>query len=168
MSCLFRDLGVLPVEYYLLKGAAVNRRSDNERRNVMAELFQDALDLQVMSSKIGTQFDDPPVGDRRQDRRELRFESCTYETTEVASEDIVHEQGVAYTLNRSKDGVMLLMTHPPRAKQFLEIHTSHPLGRCEASVCEVAWTKPLRMASGHEYYMVGCHQVMGPCHYFQF
>jgi len=134
----------------------------------MAELYQERVDLQMMSLRLGDQFEDLPLGDRRQGRRELRFESCTYETMQITSEQVVHEQGVAYTLNRSTDGVMLLMTHAPRTKQYLEIHTSHPHGRCEASVCEVAWTRPFRMASGDEYHMVGCQRVMGPCHYRQF
>lgn len=108
-------------------------------------------------------------GDRRQDRREILLETCTYELFEARGcETLAYERGEAYTLNRSRDGIMLLMDHAPRASQYLEVHTEGPMGRHEVSVCEVAWTRPLQIRSDNEYHMVGCHRVMEPCRYLQF
>ncbi len=107
--------------------------------------------------------------DRRQDRREIRFEACTYELFDTRGcEALTHECGEAYTLNQSREGIMLLMDHAPRTRQYLEVHIEGSMGRHEINVCEVAWTKPLPIESDDDYYMVGCHRVMEPCRYLQF
>ncbi len=135
--------------------APINGNSDLPPRSLTAAASSGRTDLRR--------------SDRRQDRRELLLEPCTYELFEARGcETLAYERGEAYTLNRSRDGIMLLMDHAPRASQYLEVHTEGPMGRHEISVCEVAWTRPLPLRSDHEYHMVGCYRVMEPCRYLQF
>jgi hypothetical protein len=107
--------------------------------------------------------------DRRQDRRQWCLEACEYELVE--SEETVTgvpQRGEAYTVNQSVDGLMLLMTQAPKSKQYLEVHTTESHWRHAMTVCEVSWTRPIHIESKGDFYMVGCHRVMGPCRYLQF
>lgn len=109
----------------------------------------------------------PPVlrrGERVESRRE-----CTYEVQDVADgAPVVVKRGEAVTLNRSDDGVLLVMKRAPQVNQTIEVHTSRAAWRRTASVYETRWTKPVHMASLGDVYLVGCRRVAGPCHYVSF
>jgi len=62
----------------------------------------------------------------------------------------------------------LLMSRIPDEGQCIELHSMPVLGRRAAYLLEVRWTKPVRIESEGELYLVGCQRTFGPCHYFQF
>ena len=69
-----------------------------------------------------------PPGRRCEARMEYRG-MCSYEVFEAIDEEsVVIEQGEAFALNRSTEGMLLLMGEAPQAKQLIEVHTPAPDG----------------------------------------
>lgn len=105
-------------------------------------------------------------------RCEERMESrraCSYEVQEVVDgESVVVNRGETVALNRSEDGVLLVMNRAPHTNQIIEVHTHRGLLRRTAHVYEARWTKSVQMESFGEVYLVGCRRVLGPCHYISF
>jgi hypothetical protein len=64
-----------------------------------------------------------PPGRRCEARMEYRC-VCSYEVLEAIDEEsVVIEQGEAFALNRSTEGMLLFMGQAPHAKQLIEVHT---------------------------------------------
>jgi hypothetical protein len=94
---------------------------------------------------------------------------CTYEVQDVVDgAPVVVKRGEALTLNRSDEGVLLVMARPPRVNQMIEVHTRRTSWRRTASVYEARWTKPVHIASLGDVCLVGCRRVAGPCQYVSF
>ena len=105
-------------------------------------------------------------------RGEARIEyrsMCTYEVLETNNDQsVVIEQGEAFALNRSTEGILLLMGKAPQGKQSIEVHTSRFGWGKTVNVFEVCWTKPVPVESLGHLYLVGCRRTVGPCHYLSF
>lgn len=106
----------------------------------------------------------PRCGERTESRR-----ACSYEVQEVVDgESVVVSRGETVALNRSEDGVLLVMNRAPRTNQIIEVHAHRGLLRRTAHVYEARWTKSVQMESLGDVYLVGCRRVLGPCHYISF
>lgn len=102
------------------------------------------------------------------ERVESRID-CTYEVQDVVDgAPVVVKKGAAMTLNRSDEGVLLVMKRAPRVNQMIEVHTSRSAWRRTASVYEARWTKPVHIAPLGDVHLVGCRLVAGPCQYVSF
>ena len=109
----------------------------------------------------------PPVR-RCEARMEYRC-MCSYEVLEAIDEEsVVIEQGEAFALNRSTEGILLLMGRAPHAKQLIEVHTPRSGWERTVNVFESRWTKPVQVESLGDLYLVGCRRIFGPCHYLSF
>ena len=95
---------------------------------------------------------------------------CSYEVVEVIEEkSVVIGQGGAFAVNRSTEGMLLLIiAMAPNAKQLIEVHTSRYGWGQSASVFEVRLAKPIQVESFGNLSLVGCRRVFGPCHYLSF
>jgi len=106
----------------------------------------------------------PRCGERTESRR-----ACSYEVQQVIDgESVVVNRGETVTLNRSEEGVLLVMTRPPHLNQAIEVHTRRALWGRTAHVYEARWAKSVHMESLGNVYLVGCRRVVGPCHYLSF
>ena len=105
-------------------------------------------------------------------RGEVRVEYrslCTYEVLEADhDQSVVIEQGEAVTLNRSTEGILLIMGKAPQNTQSIEVHTSRFGWGKTVNVFEVRWSKPVQVESLGHLYLVGCRRTFGPCHYLAF
>ena len=102
------------------------------------------------------------------ERVESRID-CTYEVQDVVDgAPVVVKRGAAMTLNRSDEGLLLVMKRAPRVNQMIEVHTRRAAWRRTASVYEARWTKPVHIASLGDVHLVGCRRVAGPCQYVSF
>jgi hypothetical protein len=105
-------------------------------------------------------------------RCEARIEyrsMCSYEVLEaIDDESVVIEQGEAVALNRSTEGMLLLMGQAPHAKQLIEVHTPRSGWGRTVNVFEARWTRPVEVESLGNLYLVGCRRIFGPCHYLSF
>ena len=133
---------------------------------IAQEQHVDDLDLQqaaeVLSATTASQA-------RRGEARVEYRSMCTYEVLE-ADEDqsVVIEQGEAFTLNRSKEGILLVMGNAPQNTQSIEVHTSRFGWGKTVNVFEVRWSKPVQVEALGYLYLVGCRRTFGPCHYLAF
>ena len=94
---------------------------------------------------------------------------CSYEVLEaIEDESVVIEQGEAFALNRSTEGMLLLMGRAPHAKQLIEVHTPRSRWGRTVNVFEARWTRPVQVESLGNLYLVGCRRIFGPCHYLLF
>jgi len=107
--------------------------------------------------------------EQRRERRQVSLKPCSYEIVEAnGMESVTIESGSAYSLNHSRDGISLLLSHAPLPTQCLEVHQSQSFGRRTVSVFEVRWTRPVHIEGEGELYVVGCRRLFGPCRYLQF
>ena len=105
---------------------------------------------------------------RCEERTEYR-RTCSYEVLEaIEGESVVIEQGEAFALNRSTEGMLLVMGRAPHAKQLIEVHTPRSRWGRTVNVFEVRWSSPIQLESLGNLYMVGCRRLFGPCHYLSF
>jgi hypothetical protein len=94
---------------------------------------------------------------------------CSYEMLEAIDEDsAVIEQGEAFVLNRSTEGILLFMGQAPHEKQLIEVHTSRLGWGRTANVYEAQWARQVRVEALGDLYLVGCRRIFGPCHYLSF
>ena len=109
-----------------------------------------------------------PPGRRCEARMEYRC-MCSYEVLEVIDEtSVVIEQGEAFALNRSTEGMLLFMGRAPHAKQLIEVRTSRSGWGRTVNVFEARWARPVQVESLGDLYLVGCRRIFGPCHYLSF
>ena len=109
-----------------------------------------------------------PPGRRCEARMEYRC-MCSYEVLEAIDEQsVVIGQGEAFALNRSTEGMLLLIALAPHAKQLIEVHTSRSGWGRTANVFETRWARPVQMESLRNLYLVGYRRIFGPCHYLSF
>jgi hypothetical protein len=105
---------------------------------------------------------------RCEERKDYRH-MCSYEIREaIGGESVVIGEGGAFVVNRSKEGILLLMALAPRAKQLIEVHISHSGWRKTLSIFEPRWTRTRQVESHGDLYLVGCRRKFGPCGYLSF
>ena len=109
-----------------------------------------------------------PPGRRCDMRTEYRS-MCSYKMLDaIEEESVVIEKGVAFALNQSKEGMLLLMGEAPQAKQLIEVYSPRSRWSRTANVFEARWTRPIQVESLGNLYLVGCRRIFGPCHYLSF
>ena len=109
-----------------------------------------------------------PPGRRCEARMKCRS-MCSYEMFEATEEEsVVIEKGVAFALNRSTEGMLLLMGQAPHMKQLIEMYTPRSRWSRTANVFEARWTRPVPVESLGNLYLVGCRRTFGPRHYLSF
>ncbi len=105
-------------------------------------------------------------------RREARMDNrhmCSYAVFEpIEGKSVVIEQGEAFALNRSMEGILLIMGQAPHAKQLIELHTPRSRWGRTVTVFEARWVKPVQVKSLGSLYLVGCQRVFDSCHYLSF
>ncbi|TKS62554.1 MAG: hypothetical protein EWM73_02354 [Nitrospira sp.] len=145
-----------PLEAMLSQSTAVTEPEQNVGNNDVVQLSA------VMSATT------IPPGRRSEARTEYRG-ICSYEVLEAIDEEsVVIEQGEAFPINRSTEGMLLLMGQARQAKQLIEVHTRRSGWGRTANVFEVRWTRPVQVESLGNLYLVGCRRIFGPCHYLSF
>jgi hypothetical protein len=109
-----------------------------------------------------------PLERRREARMDYR-QMCSYEVLEAIEEkSVVIEQGETLALNRSAEGVLLLMGQAPHAKQLIEVHSPRSGYGWTVNVFETRWTRPAQVESLGNLNQVGCQRIFGPLHYLSF
>ncbi|THJ11847.1 MAG: hypothetical protein CAF43_004025 [Nitrospira sp. CG24C] len=105
-------------------------------------------------------------------RREARMDyrrMCSYAVFKpIEGKSVVIEQGEAFALNRSTEGILLLMGQAPHAKQLIELHTPRAGWGRTVTVFKVRWVKPVQVESLGSLYLVGCQRVFDSCHHLLF
>ena len=136
---------------------------------IAQEQHVEDLDLQQASAVMSATTAPPAPPARRGEARVEYRAMCTYEVLE-ADEDqsVVIEQGEAFALNRSKEGILLVMGKAPQNTQSIEVHTSRFGWGKTVNVFEVRWSQPVQVESLGYLYLVGCRRTFGPCHYLAF
>ena len=106
---------------------------------------------------------------RRCDARTEYRSMCSYKMIDaIEEESVVIEKGVAFALNRSKEGMLLLMGQAPHAKQLIEVYSPRSRWSRTANLFEARWTRPVQVESHGNLYLVGCRRTFGPRHYLSF
>jgi hypothetical protein len=94
---------------------------------------------------------------------------CSYEVLEaIEGESIIIGQGEAFALNRSTEGILLLIAMAPHAKQLIEVHTPRFGWGRTVNIFETRWTKPVQVEALENLYLVGCRRIFGPLRYLSF
>ena len=107
-------------------------------------------------------------GRRCEARMEYRC-MCSYEVLEAIDEQSVFiGQGEAFALNRSTEGMLLLIALAPHAKQLIEVHTSRSGWGRTVNVFETRWAEPVQVEALGNLYLVRCRRMFGPCHDLSF
>jgi hypothetical protein len=105
-------------------------------------------------------------------RSEVRVEyrcKCSYGMrAAIEQESALIEQGVAFILNRSVEGLLLLMGQAPYVKQLIEVYTPRSRWSETANIFEARWSRPVPVESFGNLYLVGCRRTFGPRHYLSF
>jgi hypothetical protein len=106
---------------------------------------------------------------RRCEERTHDQHMCSYEIREtIGGESVVIGEGGAFLVNRSEEGILLLMALAPHAKQFIEVRVSLSGWRKTLSIFEPRWTKARQVESCGELHLVGCRRKFGPHTYLSF
>jgi hypothetical protein len=85
---------------------------------------------------------------------------CSYEVIEVVGEAlVVVEQGEAFALNSSTDGILLFVGQPIQRKQLIRAYITRSGWDQIGIVFESRWTKPIHMESLGNLYLVGCRRT---------
>ena len=109
-----------------------------------------------------------PLERRCEARTEYRCK-CSYDMlSAVEKESVLIDHGVAFALNRSAEGMLLLMGQAPRVEQLIEVYTPRSRWSRTANVFEACWARPVQVESLGHLYLVGCRRTFGPCHYLSF
>ena len=94
---------------------------------------------------------------------------CSYEVLESIDENSVGiRQGKAFAFNQSTEGMLLLISLAPHAKQLIEVHSPRSRWGWTVNVFETRWTKPVPVESFGNLYLVGCRRIFDPLHYLSF
>lgn len=106
---------------------------------------------------------------RRREARVKEQKVCAYSLCESLGGDrVTIEQGEVYCLNRSENGILVLMGGRPRNRQLLELHVAETRWEYSLSLYEVQWTKTVPVESQGELFLVGCRLVFGASRYWSF
>jgi hypothetical protein len=85
---------------------------------------------------------------------------CSYEVLEVVGEElVVIEQGEAFALNSSTEGMLLFLGQPIQRRQLIRVDIVRSGWGQIGIVFESRWTKPIHMESLGSLYLVGCRRI---------
>lgn len=88
---------------------------------------------------------------------------CSYEVPEAFGEEgAFFEYGEAFALNRSAEGMLLVMGHALYVAQLIEVHAFHSRWGRTADLYEARWAKPIQVESLGNLYLVGCRRIFVP------
>lgn len=88
---------------------------------------------------------------------------CSYEVAEAIDGKVAFfEYGEAFALNRSVEGMLLVMGHALHIAQLIEVHAFHSRWGQTVNVCEARWARPIQVESLGNLYLVGCRRIFGP------
>jgi hypothetical protein len=106
----------------------------------------------------------PP--ERRGEARRAYRQMCSYELLEaIGKKSVVIRQGEVFALNRSKEGILILMGQAPHKNQLIEVHSLRAGSDQTVNVFETRWAKPLPVESLGNLYLIGCRRIFGPLRY---
>ena len=112
---------------------------------------------------------DARLFERRQEVRVHDSRVCPYGLCEsIKGEWVVIEQGEVFSLDRSEQGILVLMGSQPRNRQLLELHVPRTRWEYALNLYEVQWTKVLPIESQGDLFLVGCRLVLGASRYWAF
>jgi len=121
----------------------------------------------LFSAELSTESAGSLVQARRCEARVADQRICAYEFCEsIDEETVVIQQGEVYSLNRSQHGILLLIGCMPHSGLLLEVHIPESRWRRSLNLYEVQWTKPLRVKSCGDLFLVGCRLVFGSSRYW--
>jgi hypothetical protein len=104
-------------------------------------------------------------GRRCESRMDYR-QMCSYEVPEAIDGDsVVIGQGEAFALNRSTEGMLLLIALVHSTKQLVKVRTSRSGWGRTVNILETRWARPAPVEAQRNLYLVGCRRIFGPCHY---
>ena len=148
-------------EKMLSRSAAVSQQGQNvENKKIIKLLIQ-----QLPHCHCPQRFPQQRRCEERVDDQHM----CSYEIREIiGGESVVIGDGGGFVVNRSKQGILLLMAFPPHAKQLIEVRISHFAWRRTISIFEPRWTKPRQVEPHGDLYLVGCRRKFGSCNYVSF
>jgi len=89
---------------------------------------------------------------------------CSYEVLAIEKKLVAIEQGEAFALNRSEEGILLLMGQALHVKQLIRLYSPRSGWGRTLNVFETRWAKPVPVGSLGNLYLVGCQRMFGPCH----
>lgn len=97
-----------------------------------------------------------PLSHRRQWPRGALVTPCSYFLTDTSDPGSVrYLQGNALSINVSSGGMLLLVGHPARERQILEIRVPTAAGTTTPTLAEVRWAKPVPVEEGEGLYLAG-------------
>ena len=138
---------------------AIREHTRKERK--LGDIDIDQVSAEMRAATI-------PPGRRSETRMDYR-RLCPYEVIEAIEEkSVVIGQGEAFALNRSTEGMLLLMTLVPHTKQLIEVHTRRSGWGWTLNILEARWAKPVQVESLGNMYLVGCRRIFGSCNYLSF
>jgi len=140
------------LEEILSHSAAVTRRKRNIGNQDVGQAFPVMPAMAIPSER------------RCKVRVKYRYR-CSYEVAEAIDEELAFiNQGEAFALNQSAEGLLLVMGRDLHVTQLIEVHASHSRWGRTTNVYEARWTKPILVESFGNLYLVGCRRIFGPCH----
>jgi hypothetical protein len=80
----------------------------------------------------------------------------------IEKDSVGIRQGEVFALNRSKEGMLLLMGQAPQKAKLIEVHSHRSRWGRAVHVFETRWTRPVPVESLGNLYLVGCRRVFGP------
>jgi hypothetical protein len=84
---------------------------------------------------------------------------CSYDVLEACDEElVVVEQGEAFALNSSTEGMLLFLGQPFQEKQLIRVYSARSGWDRIGNVFEARWAKPIHMESLGNLYLVGCRR----------
>lgn len=106
---------------------------------------------------------------RRREARVSEHKVCAYSLCEsVDGRQVNIEQGEVYCINRSENGILVLMGSRPRTRQLLELHVAETQKEYSLSLYEVQWTRAVPVETQGELFLAGCRLVFGASRYWAF
>lgn len=88
---------------------------------------------------------------------------CSYEVAEAIDGEVAFfEYGEAFALNRSVEGMLIVMGHALHVAQLIEVCAFHFQWGRTVNVCEARWARPIQVESLGNLYLVGCRRIFGP------
>lgn len=128
--------------------------STGPRQNVE---LKDAAQLSTEKSETTVRLE--RRGEARMDFRQ----SCSYQVLEaIEEESVIIRQGEAFALNRSKEGMLLLMGQALFDKQLFEVQSPDAGSGRTVNVFETRWARPIPVESLGKLHLVGCQRIFGP------
>lgn len=101
--------------------------------------------------------------ERRREARKHYGRMCSYEMVDsIGEESVVIRQGEVFALNRSKEGMLILMGQALQKKQLIEVHSLRSESDQTVNVFEARWAKPVPVESFGNRYLIGCQRIFGP------